>query len=347
MRSNQNASKVLTAKLAAVLAAVLAAGLGKPAIAETNDVRIGGIYGLENLPVYVVEDQHLIEAGAAAAGMPDLKVTAIQVSGGATAANLLLSDNVDVASVGTTNLIFLWDKTYGMRAQEVRGMLALCDSPVSLVTTDAKIHSLRDYTAADRIAVTSMKVSVQAIILEMAAAKTFGWDNRNKLDPLMVMMPHQDGMAALLSGSSEIQSQAAQLPFSVEELQSGKAHLILTSDDVLGGPSNLGVLITNERFRERNPKVYAVVASAFQKAVAWINANKMQAAEIYVRHEPQKNGVKWVYDMLNNPDDITFTTAPQGTEQLADFMFKANLLKHDPHSWKELYWNSAWSLNGS
>ncbi len=73
----------------------------------------------------------------------------------------------------------------------------------------------------------------------------------------------------------------------------------------------------------------------------------MQAAEIYVRHEPQKNGVKWVYDMLNNPNDITFTTTPQGTEQLADFMFKAGLLKHEPHSWKELYWNSAWSLNGS
>jgi NitT/TauT family transport system substrate-binding protein len=332
---------------AAAAAAVWLAALGRPAVAETHDVRIGGIYGLANLPTYVVEDRHLIEAEAAAAGMPDLKVTAIQVSGGATAANLLLSGNADVAAVGSTNLFFLWDKTYGTGAREIRGMLAMCDSPVSLVTTNPKIHSLSDYTAADRIAVTSLIVSVQAITLQMAAAKAFGWDGRDKLAPLMVMMPHQDGMAALLSGSTVVQSQAAQVPFSVEELQSGKAHLILTSDQVLGGPTNLGVVITTARFREQNPKVYAIVAQAFTKAVAWINANRMQAAEIYVRHEPQKNGVQWVYDMLNNPGDIIFTTTPHGTEHLADFMFKAGLLKHEPHSWKDLYWNSAWPLNGS
>ena len=332
---------------AAAVASVWLAALATPALAETNDVHLGGIYGLANLPTYVVEDQHLIEAGAAAAGMPDLKVSAVQVSGGAQAANLVLSGNADVAAVGSTNLIFLWDKTYGMRAQEVRGMVSICDSPVSLVTTNPKIHSLADYTSADRIAVTSLKVSVQAITLQMAAAKAFGWDARYKLDPFMVMMPHQDGMAALLSGSKEVQSQAAQLPFSVEELQSGKAHLVLTSDQVLGGPTNLGVVITTARFREQNPKVYAIVAEAFSKAVAWINANKMQAAEIYVRHEPQKNGVQFVYDMLNAPGNITFTTKPHGTEQLAGFMFKAGLLKHDPKSWKDLYWDSAWSLNGS
>jgi NitT/TauT family transport system substrate-binding protein len=346
MRGNR-ISRSARAWTVAAAAGLWLAALAKPALAETHVVRIGGIYGLANLPTYVVEDQHLIEEGAAAAGMPDLKVIAVQVSGGATAANLLLSGNADVASVGSTNLIFLWDKTYGMPALAVRGMLALCDSPVSLITTNSRIHSLKDYTAADRIAVTSLKVSVQAITLQMAAAKAFGWDGRDKLDPLMVMMPHQDGMASLLSGSTEVQSQAAQLPFSVEELQSGKAHLILTSDQVLGEPTNLGVVITTARFEEQNPKVYAIVANAFTKAVAWINANKLQAAEIYVRHEPQKNGVQWVYNILNNPDDITFTTTPHGTAQFADFMFKADLLKHEPQSWKDLYWNNAWSLNGN
>src|ERR1700722_18642253 len=109
----------------------------------------------------------------------------------------------------------------------------------------------------------------------------------------MVMMPHEDGMAARLSGGGQVKTQAAQLPYSLEELQSGKAHLLLTSTQVLGGPSNIGVLITNDRFRSQNPKIYAAVMAAFEEAIDWINANKRQAADIYVRHEPQKKGTDW------------------------------------------------------
>jgi NitT/TauT family transport system substrate-binding protein len=214
--------RVTIVRLAAGLA-LLACGV--PVRAEITNVRVGGIYGLVNLPVYVVEDRHLIEAHAAAAGMPGVTVTSTQVSGGATAADLLLSGNVDVSSVGATNMMVLWDRTRAMHAQQARGMMALCDSPVSLITVDPRIKSLRDFTDADRIAVTSIKVSVQAMVLQMAVAKEFGWDERTKLDQLMVMMPHEDGMAALLSGGAEVKTQAAQLPFSVEELQSGKAHL--------------------------------------------------------------------------------------------------------------------------
>jgi NitT/TauT family transport system substrate-binding protein len=330
--------------VAAVLALV---GFSLPARAEITDVRVGGVYGLVNLPVYVVEDRHLIEAHTADAGMSGVTVTPTQVSGGATAADLLLSGNVDVSGVGATNMMVLWDRTRVLHTQQVRGMLALCDSPMSLVTVDPRINSLRDFTDADRIAVTSIKVSVQALVLQMAAAKEFGWDGRTKLDPLMVMMPHEDGMAALLSGGAQVRTQAAQLPYSLEELQSGKGHLLLTSTQVLGGPSNLGVLITNDRFHSQNPKVYAAVMGAFEEAIDWINANKRQAAELYVRHEPQKKGADWVYEMLQDPAQISFTSVPHGTQKFTDFMFRSGLLRNQPASWKDLYWDNAWSKDGN
>ena len=144
-------------------------------------------------------------------------------------------------------------------------------------------------------------------------------------------------MAALLSGWAQVKTQAGQLPYSLEELQSGKAHLLLTSTKVLAGPSNLGVLIINDRFRSQNPKVYAAVMAAFEAAIDWINTNKRQAADIYVRHEPQKNGADWVYQMLQDPAQIAFTSVPHNTQKFTDFMFRSGLLRNQPASWKDLY----------
>jgi NitT/TauT family transport system substrate-binding protein len=125
----------------------------------------------------------------------------------------------------------LWDKTRG--TQNVRGMLPLCSSPMFVVRTDPRIHSLKDFTDNDRIAVSAIKVIDQAITLQMAAVREWGWDARFRLDPLTVAMSNPDCQAALLGGLSEIRNHATIIPFSVAELESGKAHLVMSSDDVM------------------------------------------------------------------------------------------------------------------
>jgi NitT/TauT family transport system substrate-binding protein len=59
----------------------------------------------------------------------------------------------------------------------------------------------------------AIKVAVQAIILQMAAAKEWGDANFAKLDPLTVSMAHPDGMIALLSGKGEIDNHFTSPPF--------------------------------------------------------------------------------------------------------------------------------------
>jgi NitT/TauT family transport system substrate-binding protein len=314
---------------------------GRNAAAETDAVRLAGVYGLINLPIYVAVEMHMIEAQARSAGLPGVKVITSMVSGGANAADLVLSGNVDVAAVSITNMLVLWDRTHDMGPRQVRGMAALVDSPVFLITVDPRIKSLSDYTASDRIAVTNIKSSIQAITLDMAAAKTFGWEQRFKLEPLTVAMPHEDGMAALLTGATEVKSQAAQLPFAVQELESGKARLLLTSTDVLGGAANISVAITTAKFRSENPKIYGAVSAAFREATQFINAHKQEAADIYVRNEPQKNSVAWVLKILQNPDLIVFTSTPHGTQKIADFMFQTGLLHTHPESWQAPYWDGS------
>jgi NitT/TauT family transport system substrate-binding protein len=333
--------------LAAAAAIALLLGGPHPADADPNEVTIGGVYGLASLPVYVAMELHLVEAQAKALGLPDVKASFRIVSGGANAADLLVSSNVDVAAASITNMMVLWDKTRSLKQKSIRGMMPLADSPVFLITTDPTINSLRDFKDTDRIAVTNVKVSIQSIILAMAAAKEFGWEQRFKFDPRSVAMPHEDGMAALLSGGGEVKTQAAQLPFSVIEMESGKAHLLLTSTDVLDGPHNIAVAVTTDQFRSERPKLYAAVVAAFQQAIDFINENKRAAAEIYVKYEPQKNGVDWIYNILQKPELINFTSTPHGNEKIADFMFKTKLLRNRPESWKDLYWEGAPAKDGN
>ena len=107
----------------------------------------------------------------------------------------------------------MWDKTRG--AQKVRGIMPLSSSPVMLVGVDPRIQTLRDFRDGDKIGVSAIKVTDQAITLQMAAAKEWGWDQRFRLDPLTVSISNPDGMIGMLSGQSEVKNHAAIIPFSV------------------------------------------------------------------------------------------------------------------------------------
>ena len=107
----------------------------------------------------------------------------------------IISGAIDVAGVGLPNLITMWEKT--RTNVKVRAIAGLNFMPLILLTRDPKIKALKDYGEKDRIAVPSVKISMQAILLEMAVAKEFGDANYEKLDPLTVSMGHPDAFAAL------------------------------------------------------------------------------------------------------------------------------------------------------
>src|ERR1700722_19074425 len=83
--------------------------------AHAAEIRIAQLYGLGYLPVHVVVERQLIEAQAAAAGLPPVTVTPVQLSGGPTANDLLLSGQIDVAMGGVTVLMALWERTRATR----------------------------------------------------------------------------------------------------------------------------------------------------------------------------------------------------------------------------------------
>ena len=150
----------------AACAAFLVAPLSAVA-QQKSEITITRQPGILYLPSHVMEKQHLIEQEAAKRGVPNLQVKWVNLSGGGAQTDALLAGSVAAVNTGVGNLLLLWDRTKG----GVKGIVANSALPLTLITRNPNIKSVRDFTEKDKIGVAGGKVSVQAMLLQMAAAK--------------------------------------------------------------------------------------------------------------------------------------------------------------------------------
>ena len=313
------------------------------AMAEQNEVRIVMPYGLGYLPVYVAVDRGLIQQHAKAAGLGDVKVTLTHMASGPASSDLILSGDADLAMGGFGPAFVLWDKTKG----KVRVMTPLSGGPILLLSNDPHIKTIKDLGPDDRIAISALKVTAQALAMQMAAAKEYGWDQRFKFDSNLVPMSNPDGMAIVLSGQGAVRSQLAITPFADEMLETGKVHLVMNSEDYIEPGSSVSALYAPAKFHDGSPKLYAATAAALEDAFAFIKTNPHEAAQIYVGREPQKRDLAWIEALMTNPKILRYSATPKGFKKGADFMFEAGTLKTKPESWKDLVWDNLWVKDGS
>src|SRR6202012_6290315 len=197
-------------------------------------VRIVEQFGIGSLLLKGAKDQKLIENEGAKEGLA-IDVQWSELSGGAAVNDTLLSGAADVATIGICPLLTVWDRTHGK--QDFRAMAALGAVPVYLVTNNPRIRTIQDFGEADRVAVGSVAGSQQGPLLQIASAKGFGDDQYARLDALEVSMPHADATTAMLVGNSSIDAHFSNAPFQYQELENPKIHKVLSSSDILGGPS--------------------------------------------------------------------------------------------------------------
>lgn len=330
------------------LMAGAAAALAMPSVAaraEVSEIRISKGYGVDFLPLIVMEHEGLFEKAAAAAGMSGLKATYRTIDGGNNINDALLAGAIDVASIGVPGFALLWSKTLGT-PQGIRGVAAVVTMANYLNTRNPKVKSLRDFTDADRIAVPGIKTSFSAIALEIGAAKTFGPKNYAKLDPLTVSMPYPVAVQAMLSGAAGIDSHFASPPFAYIELADPKIHTVTNSTEILGQPATNIMAYVTERFHAANPKVYGVLLTALKEAEDMINADKEKAAQIYVQTSKVKVNLALVKKVLDDPNNV-FTMTPQATMTYIQFMHGIGLIKHRPAGWQDLFFPEIHDLHGS
>lgn len=314
------------------------------ASAEVSEVRFVRQLGLGYLQLYVMQDQKLVEKHAEQAGVKGLKVSYVPLGSPAALNDALLTGSAEYGASGVPPFITLWDKT---RANiRVKGVAALNAQPAFLNTNKAGIKTLRDFTDQDRIALPSVKISFQALILQMAAEKEFGPGEQFRLDKLTVGLAHPDGTAALLSGRTEVTAHFTSSPFQYIQLQDAKIHRVLSSYDVTDGPSSFSALWTSTRFRDDNPKVHAAVLAATQEATAFIKANPAESARIFNRIEKSSMSEPEVEKLLADKDMI-YSTTPQGIGKFTDFMARVGSISARPQGWQDLFFPEIHTQPGS
>jgi NitT/TauT family transport system substrate-binding protein len=294
----------------------------------------------------VMDSLQLVQKHAVQLGVAALKPEYKSLGGTQSLIDALLSRQMDFGVTGVPSLATLWDKTSGT-PNEVRALSAVQSMPFMLVTNRPEIKAIRDFTDKDKIAVPAIKVSSQAICLQMAAAKEWGDDQYARLDGYTITRSHPDATVSVISKATEINSHYSVAPYYYYELATAGVHNVLKSYDTLGGPGTNGVMLMGKRFHDANPKVSQAVYAALSEAHEFINKSPGDAAQIYIKTTSEKRSSQQeMTKFISDPDNI-WTTTPQQTMTFAGFMHKVGTMKRLPASWKDLYLPECQELPGS
>ncbi|MGN6549517.1 MAG: ABC transporter substrate-binding protein [Pararhizobium sp.] len=319
-------------------------GLGAVAHAqEKTEISITRQPGIIYLASHVMETQKLIAKHAAEDGLKGVKVDWRMFSGGGAQTDALLSGNVDIVNTGTGNLLLLWDRTKG----RVKAICTNSAQPVIMVSRDPHIKSLKDIKPGDKIAVPTVGVSTQAILLQMAAAKMYGDDQVHKFDANTVQLGHPDAMAALANKTHEVKSHFSAPPYQYLELKMPGVHEVVSSRDIIGGDLSQGTFFTTTAFAKANPTIIKAVREATAEAIDYIKKNPKGALEDYKKISGDKTSIDELMDILKQPHMMEYRMDPQGTMKFATHLYKIGTLKTMPKAWTDYYLPEAADLNGN
>ena len=218
------------------LVAGVSAAATLPASAQ-EQVRIGYGFGLAFLPVFICEDLKLIEKYAKAQHV-DVKLNYQRLVGAAAMRDAIAAGAIDIAPFGTAPLLAAWEKMKGTPRQ-IFAVSGLSTMPLTLLSAQANVQSLKDFRPSDRIAVPSL-TAPQMYLLQMESEKVFGQYDR--LRGQVIAQPPSVSTAALISGGGPATAAFSSAPFTELALRDSAVRRVLGSADVMGGKASFLIL---------------------------------------------------------------------------------------------------------
>lgn len=322
---------------AAVMAVLGLASASTAAFAEAKTLRAAKQFGLGYVQYMLMEDMKLVEKYAKAAGLGDITVEWNTFRSSDVMNDALISGNVDFVSLGVPGIMTIWDRTKGII--DVKAASGLNSLPLALMVRD-DIKGLKDFKDGHKIAVPAVKVSNQAILLQMAAEKEFGQGQHTRLDSLTVSMAHPDATIAMVSGNKDITANFSSVPFQQRQAKTPGITRLTDSTKILGGAFSFNVVATTSKFRAENPKLYKAYLDALNEATDIVNRDKKLAAETYLKMSKDKSPIEDILALLNDPEHV-FTTKVSAVEPMILFMARTGNFKNKPTSAKELLFPEA------
>src|SRR5579859_5015982 len=298
--------------------------------------------GLLYLPVDMMVTGGVLQQEATRLGLGKVEATARTLSGPAAITDALLSGSAQYGAAALPSLLTLWDKTHGT-PNEVVGTMS--NGAMVLYTINPNVKTIADFTEKDRIAVPSVRISFNAMMLEMAAEKL--WNDPHRLDHLTVGLGHADAVAALSAGygSATVTAHIAVQPFTERGLRLPGAHVVADSREVFGGPLTQVTLLASKQTRDKNPTLFKAVGNALEASIKMCSADKPAAALLWKKAQNASESVDELLALLDDPG-FEFTSQPHRIAYFAAFLNRVGGMKSKVGDWKELFWETAYGQQG-
>ena len=321
--------------------------LAAPAILKAQSplaVRFVQQRGLLYIPIDVMVSGGVLQQEASKLGLGKIEATATALSGPGPVLDALISGAADYGTAALPSLLTLWEKTRGS-ANEVKAVGTVSNGAMTLYTINPNVRSLADFGAQDRIAVPTVRLSFNAIMLQMAAEQL--WNDPHRLDHLTVALGHPDAVTALSAGygKATITAHIGVQPFTDRGLKLPGAHIITDSRKVFGGPLTQITLLATKQTKEQNPSLFQAVANALEEAIKVANADKRAAAALWKDVQKAPESIDDLVAQLNDPG-FEFTSRPQRISHFTAFLNRLGTLKTKVEDWKQLFWETAHHQQG-
>ena len=321
--------------------------LAAPAILKAQSplaVRFVQQRGLLYIPIDVMVSGGVLQQEASKLGLGKIEATATALSGPGPVLDALISGAADYGTAALPSLLTLWEKTRGS-ANEVKAVGTVSNGAMTLYTINPNVKSLADFGAQDRIAVPTVRLSFNAIMLQMAAEQL--WNDPHRLDHLTVALGHPDAVTALSAGygKATITAHIGVQPFTDRGLKLPGAHIITDSRKVFGGPLTQITLLATKQTKEKNPSLFQAVANALEEAIKVANADKRAAAALWKDVQKAPESIDDLVAQLNDPG-FEFTSRPQRISHFTAFLNRLGTLKTKVEDWKQLFWETAHHQQG-
>jgi NitT/TauT family transport system substrate-binding protein len=209
------------------------------------------------------------------------------------------------------------------------------------------LQSIDDLRDGDRIALTAIKVSIPAIVMQMYAAEHYGPDQATRFDPYTVSMTHPDGVIRMTAESGDIAAHFTSPPFHQRELRNASIRTILNSNEVTGDGTTFTMMSTTRKFHDARPGAVAAVIAALEEAMQLIASDHLGAADVLIAARGDAGLSREELAALLSDPDIAFATTPKNVMRYARFMHSIGSIDHLPASWRELFFPEIHDLPGS
>ena len=108
---------------------------------------------------------------------------------------------LDAMDVGLISFVMLaLAKQWQLSTTTLRWIASISSHPQFLLTTNPNVKTLADFSSVDKIALPAVRISNQAVMIQMAAIKQMGQAKAFAIDPFTISMGHGDAMAARRCG---------------------------------------------------------------------------------------------------------------------------------------------------